>query len=94
MVTIQSKRRVIYTKEEFEFHGICRKTKLKPCKIPALPVLLQGCETWKMKKDDRKVDVFYNRFLRKILQMYWKDHATTKDLLERADYWSHPEARL
>ena len=39
MKTIQSKRSVRQTKEDLEFHGISRKTKLKLCKTPVLLVL-------------------------------------------------------
>ena len=40
MKTIQRKRRVRRTKKDLEFHGILKKTKLKLCKTPVLPVLL------------------------------------------------------
>ena len=49
------------------------------------PVLLYGPETWKMNKgDDKTVDVFHHRCLRKILRIRWQDHVSTKELLERA----------
>ena len=66
---------------------ILRKTiKLRLYKTLVVPVLLYGCETWIMNKgDDRAVEVFYNKFLRRILQIQWQDHVSTEDLLERAD---------
>ena len=39
-------------------------------KTLVLPVLLYGCETWKVNEgDDRAVDVFDNKCLRRILQI-------------------------
>ena len=66
---------------------ILRKTiKLRLYKTLVVPVLLYGYETWIMNKgDDRAVEVFYNKFLRRILQIQWQDHVSTEDLLERAD---------
>ena len=37
------------------------------------------------KGDDRAVEVFYNKCLRRILQIQWQDHVSTEELLERAD---------
>ena len=54
---------------------ILRKTiKLRLYKTLVVPVLLYGCETWIMNKgDDRGVEVFYNKCLRRILQIQWQD---------------------
>ena len=54
---------------------ILRKTiKLRLYKTLVVPVLLYGCETWIMNKgDDRGVKVFYNKCLRRILQIQWQD---------------------
>ena len=61
---------------------ILRRAKLYKTLI--MPVLLYGCETWKMNKgDDRAVDVFDNKCLRRILQIQWQDHASTEELLLR-----------
>ena len=47
-----------------------RRTKLRLYKTLVMPVLLYGCETWKMNKgDDRSVDVFDSKCLRRILQI-------------------------
>ena len=67
-------------------NSITRRTKLKLYKTLVLPVLLYGCETWKMNRgDNRAVDVFHNRHLRRILRVCWQDHISTEKLLERAD---------
>ena len=51
-----------------------------------MPVLLYGCETWKMNKsDDKEIDVFQNKCIRKILEVRWQDHVSTEELLERAE---------
>ena len=45
-----------------------------------------GCETWKMDgADDRAVDVFHNKCLRRMLQIQQQDHVSTEEPLERAD---------
>ena len=36
------------------------------------------------KGDDKAVNVFHNRCLRKIFRIRWQDHVSTKELLERA----------
>ena len=65
-----------------------RRTKLRLYRTLIVPVLLYGCQTWKVNKgDDRAVDVFDNKCLRRILQIQWQDHASTEELLllERAN---------
>ena len=61
---------------------ILRRTiKLRLYKTLVVPVLPYGCETWIMNKgDDRAVDVFYNKCLRRILQIQWQDHARENSL--------------
>ena len=34
-----------------------------------------------VKGDDRKVDVFHEKFLLKNLQIQWQDHGSTKEML-------------
>ena len=47
-----------------------RRTKLRLYRTLVVPVLLYGCETWKVNKgDDRAVDWFHNNCLRRILQI-------------------------
>ena len=66
-------------------NNISRKTKLRLYKTLVVPVLLYGSEIWKMNKgDDKAVNVFHNRCLRKIFRIRWQDHVSTKELLERA----------
>ena len=63
-----------------------RKTKLRLYKTLVVPVLLYGCETWKMNKGDNKaINVFHNKCLRRILKIQWQDHISTEELLERGD---------
>ena len=65
--------------------SISRKTKLRLYKTLVVPVLLYGCKIWKMNKgDDKRIDVFHNTCLRRILRIDWKDHVTTQELLEKA----------
>ena len=47
---------------------------------------MYGCETWKMNKGDNKaVDVFLNKCLRRIFNIQWQDHISTEELLRRAN---------
>ena len=61
---------------------ILRKTiKLRLYKTLVVPVLLYGCETWIMNKgDDRGVEVFYNKCLRRILHFQWQDRGRENSL--------------
>ena len=48
-------------KKTWRSGNISRKTKLKLFKTLVVPVVLYGCETWKMNKRDNKVlDVYQN----------------------------------
>ena len=50
------------------------------------PVLMYGCETWKMNKSDgSKVDVFQNRCLRRIFRIRWQNSIINKEVPEMAD---------
>ena len=35
--------------------------------------------------EERAMDVFHNKCLRRILLIQWQDHVSTEDLLERGD---------
>ena len=61
-------------KKTWRSSNISRKTKLKLFKTLVVPVILYGCETWKMNKGDNKVlDVFQNKCLRQILRIRWEE---------------------
>ena len=50
------------------------------------PVLMYGCETWKMNKsDENKIDVFQSRCLRRIFKIRWQERITNKDVLKMAE---------
>ena len=64
--------------------SISKRTKMKLYKTLILPVLMYGCETWKMTKSDEHVlNMFQNKCLRKIHGIRWQDHITTKELLAK-----------
>lgn len=57
--------------------GIGQKTKLRLYNTLVRPVLLYGCETWKLTKaEERKLDTFQFQCLRKILGIRWQQHVT------------------
>ncbi len=48
-----------------------------------LSVLLYGCETWKLTKgDEKKLDTFQTKCLRRIFRIRWQQHVTNKEVLE------------
>ena len=75
----KARRALVRLKRIWRSKTILRRTKLY--KTLVVPVLLYGCETWIMNKgDDRGVEVFYNKCLRRILQIQWQDHARENSL--------------
>nr|XP_006822761.1 PREDICTED: uncharacterized protein LOC102806375 [Saccoglossus kowalevskii] len=63
---------------------IKRATKLKLYKSLVLSVLLYGSETWKMTKgDERKLNTFQTKCLRRIMKIKWQDHVRNEELLTR-----------
>ena len=62
------------------------RTKIRLYKTLIKPVLIYGCETWKMNEGDaKKIDVFQNRCLRRIMKVIWQDKISNRELLERAN---------
>ena len=50
-----------------------------------MSVLLYGCETWKLTKgEEKKLDTFQNRCLRRIFKVWWEQHIPNQDVLEMA----------
>ena len=81
-----SKARNTFTrlKKIWSSNNIRRKTKLQLYKTLVLPVLLYGSETWKINKGDNKmIDTFQNKCLRKIMKIKWEDRVRNEDLLIR-----------
>ena len=59
---------------------------MKLYKTLVWPVLMYGCETWKMNKSDERIlDVFQNKCLRRIHNIRWQDHITTEEVLAKAE---------
>ena len=65
---------------------ISRKTKVSLFKSLVLSVLLYGCETWKLTQgEERKLDTFQTRCLRRIFKIRWQQHVSNEKVLELAD---------
>ena len=63
-----------------------RRTKIRLYKTLVKPVLMYGCETWKMNEGDAKrIDVFQNRCLRRIMKIKWQHKISNRELLKRAN---------
>ena len=67
-------------------HRNRRRTKIRLFKTLIRPVLLNGCETWKItKEDERKLNSFQCQCLRKILRIRWQQRMTNKRVGEIAE---------
>lgn len=61
-------------------------TKLNIFKSCVLSVLLYACETWLVTEDiKRKLQVFVNRCLRRILRIFWPQRITNEELWKRTE---------
>jgi len=50
------------------------------------PVLMYGCEAWKINKcDANKIDVFQSRCPRQIFKIHWQERITNKEVLKKAE---------
>ena len=66
--------------------SVSRKTKIRLCKTSVKPVLMYGCEKRKMNKiDAKKIDMFQNRFPRRIMKIKWEDKIRNRELMERGN---------
>ncbi|KAI8479754.1 hypothetical protein Bbelb_425020 [Branchiostoma belcheri] len=60
-------------------------TKLRLYNSIVLPTAIYASETWKCTaKLTKKLDVFHQRNLRRILKVRWQDHITNEEILRRA----------
>jgi len=80
-------RRVFFKlKKIWSSNSISRQTKVRLYKTLVKPVLMYGCETWKINKsDENKIDVFQSRCLRRIFKIRWQERITNKEVLKMAE---------
>ena len=58
---------LLFDAESFVFQVATQKIKVKIYRTIILPVLLYGCETWKLTlREERRLRVFENRVLRRV----------------------------
>ena len=63
-----------------------RRTKMRLLNSNVFSVLLYGSETWKMNKEDEKrLDTFQQRCLRKVLKIRWPMRVTNEEVRRRAN---------
>ena len=66
-------------------NNISKKTKTTLFKSLVVSVLLCGCETWKLTKgEEKKLDIFQSRCLRRIYKIRWQQHVSNTTVLETA----------
>ena len=78
-----NKARAAFTKlnKVWNSNQISRKTKIKLYKSIVRPVLLYGCETWKIiKSDERKLDSFQFKCLKRIMRIFWPNIVSIDEL--------------
>ena len=78
-----NKARAAFTKlnKVWNSNQISRKTKTKLYKSIVRPVLLYGCETWKIiKSDERKLDSFQFKCLKRIMRIFWPNIVSIDEL--------------
>lgn len=60
------------------------KNKIKIFKSNVISVLLYGCETWRMTQtDEKKLDAFLHKSLRRMLKIYWPMRVTNEEIRRR-----------
>ena len=65
------------------------KTKIKVYQACVLSTLLYGSESWTTyAKQEKRLEVFHLRCLRRILGVSWKDHITNNAILDKAEILS------
>ena len=73
-------------KKIWSSNSISRRTKVRLYKTLVKPVLMYGCETWKMNKSDKnKIYVFQRRCLRRIFKIRWQERIANKEALKMAE---------
>ena len=81
MASAQFKR----TSNIWQASDISKKVKVSLFKSMVMSVLLYGSETWKLTKgEEKKLDSFQNKCLRRILKIRWQQHITNVAVLEAA----------
>ena len=62
------------------------RIKLKLYNSCVVPILLYGCECWRMTEaDQQKLSTFHTKNLRRILRIFWPNKISNQDLLKRCD---------
>ena len=65
----------------YKLSKVCRKTKITIFKTNVVAIVLYGCETWRMTKEDEyKLNVFQHKCSRKILKVYWQMKISNKEI--------------
>jgi len=68
-------------------HALTLKTKVKLCQVLVWPVATYGSESWVLRKDDeRRLEAFEMKILRKILGVNWQEHRTNDSILEQTGH--------
>ena len=74
------------SKRVWQDHCLRISTKLKVYIVVIIPTLLYGAEAWILyRKQMRRLELFHQRCLRKILNIKWQEFVSNKEVLERSN---------
>jgi len=59
-------------------------TKLRLMKALVWPVMSYGCEAWTLKLEEKRIQVFQNKCIRKLLRIAWTKLMTTEQVYKMA----------
>ena len=82
------KARAVFGKLSGVWKGstLSKSTKIRIFKANVRAMLLYGCESWRMTKDDEaKLDTFQHKCLRRLLKIYWPMRVSNKKVRRRAN---------
>lgn len=71
----------------WQSHALTLKAKIRLCKALVWPVVSYGCEGWILRKEEEKrLEAFEMKMLRKILGVSWQEHRTNESILQTSGY--------
>lgn len=74
-------------KQVWHGHSLTLPTKIKLCKTLVWSVVTYGSESWTLRKEEqRRLEAFEMKMLRKMLQIPWTAHKTNQSILEETGY--------
>lgn len=71
----------------WQSHSLTLKTKIRLCKALVWPVVSYGSEGWILRKEEeKKLEAFEMKMLRRVLGVTWQEHRTNESILQTTGY--------